>query len=198
MELIKIDEIISQPITQVSEPTFTPPPEILTDQPGQQIASPQTVEQEPEETEGNIPLDPEETADLIIELLDTGQQWIYPKLYENALFSKSEKAILRELNNKLLDKEISVKKGEDTDPLKIEFTVTERTLLRKTKELEIYETEIVPLDERDKNLLRKPLIKILQNANVEMSPGAALSFAIIVISVTRALPLIGAAKNKSK
>ena len=195
MEIIKIDEIISQPIEPVKEPDFTPPPDILTDKP--EPATPEQVEQMEEEG-GNIPLDPEETADLIIELLDTGQQWIYPKLYENALFSKQDKAILKELQNKILDKEISVKKGEDSEPLKVEFSVTERKLLRKTNELEIYETEIVPLDERDKNLLRKPLIKILQNANVEMSPGAALSFAIVVITVTRALPLIGAAKNKGK
>ncbi len=196
MEWTKIENVVSQPTPAVPEPEPVRPPADVADHlaPAEEYSTPE--DQADEADQYTVPLDPEETADTIIELYDLGQNILFPKLYEKVLFSPADKATLRAVNQKIADNGII--KGAEQEPVKIEFKPAELKQLRKAQELEDYTNEVVPLTDKEKDSLKKPLTKLLNVTSVSLTPGKALLIAIVVISISRVIPLLGAKKQRGK
>jgi hypothetical protein len=191
IDFIEAENVLAQPAPAVTEPEMVILPEVDTP------SFNPTEEPPEEEPEGfDIPLDPEETAEAFIDIFDLGQSIIFPKLYERALFSPADKLLLSAVNEKVLNKQVATNADEDQEPEKIQFTAAELKQLRKAKELEDYTTEIVPLTEKEKDSLKKPLVKLLNVSNVNLSPGIALVISVVIISITRMAPILGAKKQR--
>lgn len=198
-EFVKIEDLVKQPVAKtVAEPApvVEPIPEMEHVEPASTLQVAEEVEQLQDD---EAVLDPEETADIIIDVVDAIQSALLPKAYEAAAFSAADKKVLDQVLAKIDTQDVkkSYDVGDDEE-VKITFSRKELYQLQKYKKLQKYENDIVPFKERDRKLLRKPLMRLVENSNVDMSPTSALLFTSIVITAPRLMPLVGAMKSKNK
>lgn len=167
----------------------------LTDQPGQQ---PTSTESDLDKGSGDLSeedltdmVNPEESAQMIVDCFDVTMQFVMPMLHEGALFTKEERETLKDLAHR-------IKKAEKEGKEDFEVTSSERTLVQLQDESEEYASEIVPLSEREVENLKKPLTKLLERMKFNMSPGKALAFTGFMITWPRVLPIMGAIRERRK
>ena len=200
IKTIDLTEIFSSPTPAVSQPTadfeeqpqttaqttdFTPP-----------AAQPQTVQTIPADDDADeLPMDPEEIADMIVDGVDVVQQYIYPLVYDRLLFTKEEKTDLR-LTLQKIKQARRENKVDENGNVTIALTAYEQNLLEKQDESIAYDEELVPLTEKEQRWLKKPLTKLLAKSNYKVSPLSGLIVAAVIITLPRLLPMFGIKRNK--
>lgn len=138
--------------------------------------------------------DPEETADILIDAYDSVNMFVYPIMYDAAMFTKDERQRLKGILQKV--DEASSKKPDGDQSITITFT--EQELLKRYDESAAYADEIVPLNEREINSIKKPLVRYIRTINFKASPLGALIFTVFITSIPRVLPILGAWYEKRK
>lgn len=202
MKVIDITEILSQQTPPVNQPKADfEAPEAKPDNgnfeekpaPAPPIESP--IPEHVSDDDDAMPMDPEDIADMIVDGIDMVQQYLYPIVYDRLLFTKQEKADLREAL-----KEIKKAKRENQVDEKgnvtINLTAYQQDLLEKQSESLEYEEEIVPLSEKEQGWLKKPLARMLKAANTKVNPVTGLIVAAIIITLPRVLPILGNLRKK--
>ena len=130
-------------------------------------------------------IDPEEAADFIVEGLDSLSKWLLPLAFEKITFSKEEALIARVYKDYLRAKQ---------NPTQIPG-FTEEILDKITADADY--TEAVPLEESEKQKLKKRFAAYLGTANIKMSPGWVLLGTLAITFAPKVAPLgiAYAAKN---
>lgn len=190
-KVIDITGIFGTPTPTVSQPSsdFEEQPHI--EQPGNFSQPPAPVPPPApaaEDTE-ELPMEPEEIAEMLVDAVDMVQQWAYPALYNKIVFTKEERSDLKELLKKL---KAAKREGKIDSEGNIQVTLSpyDQELIEKHDESIAYEEELVPLEEKEINWLKKPLSKLLAASKYKVSPASGLIVAALIVTLPRALPLL--------
>jgi hypothetical protein len=135
-------------------------------------------------------VDPEESAEFLIDAYDTAQQFLLPIIYERAAFTKTERQELKQLARQY--------KHAKREKEKLSLDERQQNLLIMWTEAEEYEENIVPLDDKEIRKLKKPLISVLRRSNFKTSPGTALIIAAAMTVFPRLIPLMDLSKEKKR
>ena len=141
----------------------------------------QIEEEKAQDEKQKFNLDPSEMAGSIIDIFDYVQTLILPPLHEKTLFTKEE----RENLNEILEKAHKAKK----EGAKVTLDFKDKSVIERWEKNEKYRAK-VPLKDPEKEMLRKPLEKVLAEMNVETSPQAALMWTATIVTAPRILPLL--------
>ena len=140
--------------------------------------TPEEIEEEEEAENLSNFLDPEDLAELILVSLDTIFEKSLPFVYLKSL-SKQELLNLKRLE----------KKYKGIDKVKItELDEEDLDAMASLTDFEDYKKGL-PFTPEEINRIKKPLIKVLGSANVEMTPQTALIFTVLSVMAVRLLPI---------
>lgn len=149
------------------------PPEQEDDEPEQEVT--ETVTDKEDEDLGP----PEDISEMLIDMFDMLQSFIYPLAYNYLLFEKDEIAKLKLVANK-------IKTDRSTT---ITVTEEEAALIKeKLADAEDYADD-VPFKDKEKKMIHKQLTRVVKQMNIRMNPKAGLWFAIGLTSFSRVVPL---------
>ena len=178
---------------------FSQPTEEVNNTPVFEQVSNIEIEEIPEVTDDVVKdklrdlVDDEDTAEMLIDAYDMLGQFVLPWMYQRALFTAEERTQLKATLEKIK------KSKKDTDgKVTITYTEEEQDLLMMNEESEAYERDIVPLSDKEIAAIKKPLIKLIAKIDMNVSPLSALSFVMLMTSVPRLLPVVGAMRDKKK
>ncbi len=133
-------------------------------------------------------IDPEESAELITDILELGNKYVMPWLYRKAAFSKDETLEIKDL--------VRLSKLAKEKEEKLEINKNELHLLELFDDSIYYEEEIVPYTETELEKIKRPLSKLLQNFKIKTSPLAALCITLVMTTIPRLIPLFGLSKAR--
>lgn len=115
-------------------------------------------------------LDYEEQADLLVTLSDSVQQLAFSKVAEKRFFTPDERKAIRDIKRKQRQKEA--------------LTPDEQKLYDDWKMYLEYK-ELLPYEEKEAEMLRKPLAKLLEQQQSNLDPKTALLLAALMIAAPR-------------
>jgi hypothetical protein len=126
----------------------------------------------------DVGLPPDETADLIIDAIDSVQIFVLPALYEREFFTPEERAKMRLL----------FQKAGKNGTKEISLDDTERELMNRGNDYNEYRDKIQFTD-KERKMMLKPLRKLCERKGVELSPTWAFVIALVVVSLPRWTPI---------
>lgn len=128
------------------------------------------------------PFDPEllkGQSKSIISMLELGNAFFLPKIYEKRCLSNTDKKILEEIRQK-----------EVVNPSVVTYTPMEVNVLNKVAKFEDYKNNI-KFTEEEKKQLTEELHNYLKYQEVSMNPMTSLLMALVMIEGVRILPILG-------
>jgi hypothetical protein len=123
------------------------------------------------------------SAEMTVALFDGLQSLTLPMLYQARIYTEDEKKLL-----KIVKEKNSQSSGE------VEYTEDEQKLLAKYMQVEELKN-MVPFEEKERELLINPLAQIYSKYNVQIGPEFLLLTALFTISLPRVLPLFNRMEN---
>lgn len=128
-------------------------------------------------------LDYDEQADLLVALSDSAQQLAFSKYAEKAYFSSEERTRIKEIKRKQRKKE--------------ELTDEEKELYDNWK-LYLEFKDLLPYEDKETEMLRKPLAKVLEQMQSNFDPKTALLLAAAMVAAPRFTMLFGLRSDLNK
>lgn len=131
----------------------------------------QAVAMQPPQPEPVQPvLDYEEQAELLVTLSDSVQQLAFSKVAEKRYFTADERKMVREIKNKQRKKEPLT---DEEKQLYDDWTVY------------LQFKDLLPYEEKEAEMLRKPLAKVLEQQQSNLDPKTALLLAALMVAAPR-------------
>lgn len=115
-------------------------------------------------------LDYEEQADLLVTLSDSVQQLAFSKAAERRYFTADERKIIREIKRKQRSNE--------------SITEEEKQLYEDWKKYLEFK-DLLPYDNKEYEMLRKPLARVLEQQQANLDPKTALLLAALMVAAPR-------------
>ena len=115
-------------------------------------------------------LDYEEQAELLVTLSDSVQQLAFSKVAEKRYFTADERKTVREIKNKQRKKEPLT---DEEKQLYDDWTVY------------LQFKDLLPYEEKEAEMLRKPLAKVLEQQQSNLDPKTALLLAALMVAAPR-------------
>lgn len=128
-------------------------------------------------------LDYEEQADLLVALSDSAQQLGFSKWAEKSYFTNEERQRIKEIKRKQRKKE----------PL-----TEEEVQLYDNWKLYLEFKDLLPYDNKETEMLRKPLAKVLEQMQSNFDPKTALLLAAVMVAAPRFTMMFGLKSDLNK
>lgn len=141
-----------------------------------QLYEQQAAMAQPQQPERVQPvLDYEEQADLLVTLSDSVQQLAFSKMAEKRYFTADERKAVREIKRKMRANEV--------------LTDDEKHLYEEWK-MYLEFKDLLPYEEKEAEMLRKPLAKVLEMQQANLDPKTALLLAAAMVAAPRIASMV--------
>lgn len=133
----------------------------------------------------------DDAAAMFVDAIDAINDFAMPMLFERQAYTKAERPLVRQILKKFRTEAVRTESG-----VTVNFTPQEVELLEIAAEVENYEENIVPLKQRERSMLKKPIKRLLSSKKVKVSPWTGIWVSLGIISLSRGLPILQMAKER--
>lgn len=117
-------------------------------------------------------LDYDEQADLLVGVVDSVQQIAFSAIGKRKMFTAEERVKIKEVRKKKRKKQ--------------ELTEDERELLKAWHDFRDFEEDL-PFEDKEAEMIRKPLAKVLEMQSANFDPRTALLLAVAMVTAPRVM-----------